>query len=79
MNAQLKRLHKLADDELFSMSEAIESELDRRLERMERFPESAKRRAGQRGQSYRQRTGSSAPPIAAVGLGKSRRRPLAVA
>ena len=73
MNAILKRLHQLCDDDLLNLSEAIDVELSLRLERSEAVPESARRRAVARGQSYRHSTGSSAPPIRAVGLRDTRR------
>jgi len=74
MTALVKRLCSLADDELFAVSEAIDGELERRLERTDAYPESARRRAVERKQSYRQRNNSSAPPIAVVGMAKSGRR-----
>lgn len=75
MNSILKHLRKLADDELLAVSEAIDIELERRLERTEEeIPDSARRRAVQRDQSYRRATGASAPPIYAVGLGKQKDR-----
>jgi hypothetical protein len=73
MNAILKQLYHLGDDELLSLSEAIDSELDRRAERDEGIPDSARRRALSREQSYRRNTGASAPPIRAIGLRDTRR------
>ncbi len=73
MKALLKRLHRLDDDELLAISEAIDHELDRRLQRAERIPESARRRAVQRSQSYRQRNGSAAPPVRVTGMRQSPR------
>ncbi len=73
MQTILKRLRKMADDELLAMSEAIDLELEARLARSDEVPESARRRAVERQQSYRRRTGSAAPPIIAVGLGKDKR------
>jgi hypothetical protein len=73
MNAILKRLQKLADDELLALSEAIDVEISHRLGRTEEVPDSARRRAIEREQSYRRRTGSTAPPIVAVGIGKTRK------
>ena len=72
MNSILKRLQELADTELYNLSEAIEAELQRRSDASDDLPESAKRRANEREQSYRRRTGAFAPPIRAVGLGKSK-------
>jgi len=77
MNAILKRLRKLDDEELLALSEAIDVELERRLERTETVSESARRRAVQRQRSYRRELGSTAPPISACGLGKGRKRRMA--
>lgn len=74
MNVILKRLRGLDDDELLSISEAIDAELELRLDRTDAIPESARSRAVAREQSYRQRLGSAAPPIRAVGLGRDSRR-----
>jgi hypothetical protein len=68
MNAILKRLQRLGNDDLLNLSEAIDVELEQRLERTGAIPESARSRAIARGQSYRHSTGASAPPIRAVGL-----------
>lgn len=68
MKSVLKQLKKLNDDELLVVSDAIDAELERRMEREEVIPDSARRRAVQRQKSYRSRTGSSAPPVAATGL-----------
>ena len=74
MNAILKRLHSLGDDDLLNLSEAIDIELERRLEQTESIPESARSRAISRSQSYRRSTGAAAPPIRAVGLRDTGRR-----
>ena len=68
MNAILKRLQQMHDDELLNLSEAIDSELERRLERTDPIPESARRRAIARQNSYRRSNGAAAPPVRAVGL-----------
>jgi hypothetical protein len=73
MNTILKQLQRLADDELLAVSEAIDVELERRLEGMPAHCESARQRARDRQQSYRRVTGAGAPPISAVGLGRSRK------
>ncbi len=70
MNTIMRHLQQLADYELFNLSEAIDLELQRREEVMIEVPESARRRAVEREQSYRRRTGSLAAPIRVVGLGK---------
>lgn len=77
MNAIVRRLRKLADDDLLEVSEAIDRELERRLELSDPHPESARRRAVQREKSYRRVTGSSAPPVRVTGMRPTRRRRLA--
>ena len=73
MNAIIKRLRQMADDELLAICEAIDAELERRMAlAADEVPESARRRAIERQKSYRRRLGSSAPPVYAVGLGKQR-------
>jgi len=72
MNAFLKRLHDLDEDELLGISEAIDVELQRRLNGTDSPAESARQRAISRGQSYRHDTGSAALPIRVVGLRKAR-------
>jgi hypothetical protein len=71
MNALLKRLGQLADQDLYCLCEAIDLELQRRDDLAGDLSESARRRANDRQQSYRRRTGAFAPPIRAVGLGKT--------
>ena len=68
MDAILKRLRQLSDDELLSVSEAIDMELELRLQRQEEIPDSARRRAVQRQKSYRRTLGSSALPVRMAGL-----------
>ena len=77
MNAILKRLHQMYDDELLGLSEAIDCELERRLERTDPIPESARRRANDRQNSYRRCNGAAAPPVRVIGLQPSPRRRLA--
>lgn len=74
MRSILKRLRQMDDDELLSVSEAIDCELERRLELTEQIPDSARRRAVQRSQSYRHSTGAGAPPVKATGLKIQRKR-----
>ena len=74
MKVILKHLRSLGDDELLSISEAIDTELELRLGHTDAISESARSRAIEREQSYRQRIGSTAPPIRAVGLGHDSRR-----
>ena len=74
MKLLVKRLNKLSEDELINLSEAIDCELERRLDRAEGVPESARRRAVQRTQSYRQSTGASALPVIVTGLRENRSR-----
>jgi hypothetical protein len=66
----LKRLRGLADQDLFELGEAIDIELKRRGDLSDDVQDSARRRALERVQSYRRRTGAYAPPVRAVGLGK---------
>ena len=73
MKTIIKKLNNMAEDELLALGEAIDLELDRRLERTEEVPESARRRASLRDQSYRRSTGSTAPPVRVTGL-KERRK-----
>lgn len=68
MKSILKQIAKLDDDQLLVVSDAIDTELERRMEREDVVPDSARRRAVQRQQSYRSRYGSSAPPVAVSGL-----------
>ncbi len=73
MKVFLKRLQRMGDDELLGLSEAIDFELDQRLEQSDPIPESARQRANSRQQCYRHSTGSAAPPIRAIGLRDIRR------
>ena len=77
MTAILDRLRQLSDEELLSLSEAIDSELENRLERQEGVPDSARRRAVQRQKSYRHSLGSTALPVKIAGMKENRRRRLA--
>jgi hypothetical protein len=77
MNAILNVLGRLDDDQLLRVSEAIDSELDRRLERSDPIPESARRRAIDRQFSYRHCNGSAGAPVRFVGLRPTVRRRLA--
>jgi hypothetical protein len=77
MNAILNQLRHLSEDELLGVSEAIDIELDRRLDRQEEIPDSARRRAVQRQKSYRHSLGSSALPVKVTGMKEQRRRRLA--
>jgi hypothetical protein len=77
MEAVLNRLRKLADDELLAVSEAIDRELDRRLQLSDLHPESARQRAVQRAKSYRHCNGASALPVRITGMRPTRRRRLA--
>ncbi len=68
MNAFLKSLKSLDDEQLVTMSDAIDLELEHRMECYDDLPDSARRRAVERGGSYRRKNGSSAPPVALTGL-----------
>jgi hypothetical protein len=71
MNSIVKHLSELSEPELFSLVEAIDAEMERREKEGEDVPDSARRRAVERQQSYRRRVGTSAPPVKVTGLGKS--------
>ncbi len=77
MTAILDRLRQLSDEELLSLSEAIDLELELRLEHHDGVPDSARRRAVQRQKSYRHSLGSAALPVKIAGMKESRRRRLA--
>ena len=77
MTAILNRLRQLSDEELLSLSEAIDLELEFRLERHDGVPDSARRRAVQRQKSYRHSLGSAALPVKIAGMKEGRRRRLA--
>jgi hypothetical protein len=77
MKSIIKMLRQLNEEELLILCEAVDLELDRRLERVEEIPESARRRAVMRDKSYRRSIGSSAPPIRLTGLKEQRKRPFA--
>jgi hypothetical protein len=77
MTAILDRLRQLSDEELLSLSEAIDAELEYRLERLDGVPDSSRRRAVQRQKSYRHSLGSTALPVKMAGMKESRRRRLA--
>jgi hypothetical protein len=64
----LNQLQELADSDLYALCEAVDMELQRREGLTGDMPDSARRRAIERGASYRRRTGAAAPPVRAVGL-----------
>jgi hypothetical protein len=68
----LNELQELADSDLYALCEAVDMELQRREGMTSDLPDSARRRALERGTSYRRRTGAAAPPVRAVGLHKGR-------
>jgi hypothetical protein len=74
MQSIINRLRTLEDEELLILSEAIDVEIGRREERMEEHPDSARTRARERGESYRARLGTKAPPVRAVGMKDAGRR-----
>lgn len=73
MKSILNRLRQLGDDDLQVLSEALDTEIECRLAHDEAIPESARRRAIQRSQSYRHKTGASALPVMATGMRERRR------
>lgn len=77
MHAIIKKLRQLRDEELLTLCEAVDLEIDRRQERVEEIPESARRRAVLREQSYRRSTGSLALPVRVTGLKEQHKRPFA--
>jgi hypothetical protein len=74
MSTYLSRVQQMSDEELLAFAEAIDLELERRQESLDPIPDSARRRANARQQSYRRSVGASAPPIRAVGLRDQQRR-----
>ena len=74
MKPIIKNLNNLNNEELLSLSEEIDLELERREQKLEEVPQSARRRAVLRDQSYRRSTGSSAPPVRVTGLKEPRKR-----
>jgi hypothetical protein len=68
----LNDLQELADSDLYALCEAVDMELQRREGLTSELPDSARRRALERGESYRRRTGAAAPPVRAVGLHQKR-------
>ncbi len=61
MKTILNLLVDLADADLFALCEAIDIELQRREEPVSEVPDSARRRAIEREQSYRRRNGAARP------------------
>jgi hypothetical protein len=74
MKSILNRLGQLSDGDLQVLSEALDTEIERRTSHDDTIPESARRRAIQRSQSYRHKTGASALPVMATGLRDRRKR-----
>ena len=76
MKMILKLVEVLADADLYALCEAIDMELQRREDAIGEVPDSVRRRAVEREQSYRRRNGAGAPPVRITGIGKasSRRR-----
>jgi hypothetical protein len=74
MNSIFNKLSELSDDELLQLSDLLDAELASRMPAADEIPDSARRRAVQRGQSYRHRTGSAATPVRMAGLKEQRRK-----
>ncbi|MEI8373558.1 MAG: hypothetical protein WCJ35_12090 [Planctomycetota bacterium] len=70
MNSILEQLQKLADADIYTLSDAIDMELQRRDEIFGEASDSARRRALEREQGYRHCNGSTAAPVRATGFGK---------
>lgn len=68
MSTILNELQQLADSDLYALCEAVDMELQRREALTGDLPDSARRRAIERTESYRRRTGAAAPPVRAVGM-----------
>lgn len=64
----LKQAQHMSTDDLIVLSDAISDEVERRLSRARTMPDSARRRANRRRDSYCRSAGSAAPPIAAIGF-----------
>jgi hypothetical protein len=77
MNAILNLMRRLNDDQLLGLSEAIDVELDRRIEREDPIPGSTRRRAVDRQYSYRRSNGAHAMPARMVDQRPPLRRRLA--
>jgi hypothetical protein len=77
MNAMLNRMRRLDDEELLSLSEAVDLELEWRLEREDPIPGSTRRRAVDRRYSYRRNNGTKAPPAQMIDRRPTLRRRLA--
>ena len=73
MNSILRQLQELADADLYALSEAVDMELQRREEIVGDIPDSARRRALEREQSYRRRNGARLRPSALSALARCRR------
>jgi hypothetical protein len=71
MNSILKQLKKMSEADLYVLSDAVDSELLRRDDVGGEVSDSARRRAVERGQSYRHRVGAGAPPVRIVGIGRA--------
>ena len=71
MKSIVNQLEALADSDLFAISEAIDIEMQRREKIAGDVPDSARRRAKARGESYRRNTGAQATPIRIIGIGKA--------
>jgi hypothetical protein len=77
MRSLFKQLRQFTEDELLQLSEAVDQEITSRTANDGEVPDSARRRAVRRSQSYRQSTGSSAPPVRFAGLKEKRKRKFA--
>jgi hypothetical protein len=74
MQSIFKQLRDLSDEELLELSEALDNEVTSRSIEIDDVPDSARRRAVERNQSYRRRTGSAAPPVRYTGLKEPHRK-----
>jgi hypothetical protein len=74
MHSIFNKLQQLTEEELLKLSEVLDAEIASRMFTEEEIPDSARRRAVQRSQSYRHRTGSAAPPVRWTGLKEQHRK-----
>jgi hypothetical protein len=74
MQSIIDRLPHMDDEQLLILSEALDAECDRRGDRLEEHPDSARMRVRQREKSYRANLGTKAPPVRTVGMKTSGRK-----
>ena len=70
MQSILKQLQELANADLYALCEAVDLELQRREEIIDDVPDSARRRANERGHGYSRRIGAASEQVRNIGIGK---------